>query len=109
MPEHKMITIDGVRVRPEDVNRYRARTAAGTGPLTQAHAEPTAPPAGFSPGAQGVGVDDVVEYLATADEAETERVLDAEAAEGGKQRKSLLDQREALLAQARERASGGGA
>ena len=27
MPEHKMIVIDGVRVRPEDVERYKAGTA----------------------------------------------------------------------------------
>lgn len=109
MPVHKMVTIDGIRVRLEDVDRYRARSAAPAGPLTRAHAEPsTAPPSGpFDPGAQGVNADDVLAHLATADEAETERVLDAEA--NGKGRKTLLEQREALLAQARERASGGGA
>lgn len=111
MPTHKMVTIDGVRVRPEDADRYRARAAAPgpAGPLTRAQADPgpSAPQAPFDPA--GGSVEAVLSHLADADEAETARVLDAEAAEDGKQRKSLLEQREQLLAQARERADGGGA
>ncbi|MFE5159646.1 hypothetical protein ACFRNT_14220 [Streptomyces sp. NPDC056697] len=107
MPTHKMVTIDGVRVRPEDVDRYRARTSAGgdAGPLTRAHADPGTRQEPFDPGA--AAVEAVLAHLAGADEAETARVLDAEAA--GKNRKSLVEQREHLISQARERADGGGA
>lgn len=109
MPEHKMIEIDGIRVREEDADRYRARVRPGAGarPLTRTLADPsaeTAPPAEFDP--SGHNVDDVLAHLADASEAETARVLDAEA--DGKGRKSLTEQREQLLAAARERAAGDG-
>lgn len=108
MAEHKMEILNGVRYRPEDVERARARAQADApaGPLTTAHADPVqtpdAPP--FDPAA-AANADVVLQYLATADEAETLRVLDAEAE--GKGRKGLLDQREQLLTAARERAENG--
>jgi hypothetical protein len=101
MTEHKMRVLDGVRYRPVDYERARARAGASapTGPLTRQLAEP------FDPAATGVGVEQVLAHLAGADEAETLRVLDAEVA--GKNRKALADQREQLLATARERADHG--
>ncbi|MEV8396255.1 hypothetical protein ACFVAF_34605 [Streptomyces sp. NPDC057596] len=116
MPVHKMITIDGVRVRPEDVDRYRRRAGgdAPAGPLTQAHADPRAQekqePDGdlFDPSEHTVL--QVIAHLAEADEQETARVLDSEA--GGEKRKGLLERREEFLEEARQRAaagSGGGA
>ncbi|MFD0437008.1 hypothetical protein [Streptomyces chartreusis] len=51
-------------------------------------------------------VDEILAYLATADEEEVLRVLDAEAA-AKKPRSSLLNARDTLLAEARERAAGG--
>ncbi|MFF9758576.1 hypothetical protein ACF1G4_03245 [Streptomyces caelestis] len=117
MPEHKMITIDGIRVRAEDADRYRARTggAAGgqAGPLTAAQADPRTrtqePP---EDGPEGDGFDpaehtvlQVIAHLAEADEEETARVLDAEAQ--GEKRKGLLERREEFLAEARQRAAGG--
>ncbi|WP_333745849.1 hypothetical protein [Streptomyces sp. IBSBF 2950] len=103
MPVHKMVTIDGIRVRAEDEERYRARTGAGAGPLTRALAEPpktvdpqepeepeepeeSAPPVLFDPAQHDAP--SVLEYLAEADEAETARVLAAEAA--GKNRKTIM-------------------
>ncbi|MBP5931909.1 hypothetical protein F3K39_28665 [Streptomyces sp. LBUM 1479] len=109
MPNHKMVTIDGIRVRAEDEDRYRARTGAGAGPLTRALAEPPktdapqepeepeepedagepeepTPQAVFDPSQHDAP--SVLEYLAEADEAETARVLAAEAA--GKNRKTIM-------------------
>ncbi|MDX3839044.1 hypothetical protein [Streptomyces europaeiscabiei] len=85
MPTHKMVTIDGIRVRAEDEARYRARTGGGApaGPLTRALAEPEPL---FDPSEHDVPA--VQEHLAAADEAETARVLAAEAA--GKNRKTIL-------------------
>ncbi|MCX4661495.1 hypothetical protein [Streptomyces uncialis] len=114
MPDHKMITIGGVRVRAGDEARYRARHTT-TGPLGMRHADPPPPPppgddgegqdpAGprpdgttgpgdapgdaevFDPGAHTVP--DVLAYLAAADEAEIRRVLDAEAV--GQARTTIL-------------------
>ena len=47
----------------------------------------------------------VIAHLAEADEAETARVLDAEAE--GEKRKGLLERRDEFLAEARQRAVGG--
>jgi hypothetical protein len=113
MPEHKMVTIDGIRVRAEDEARYRARMGAGAdaGPLTRAQADPATqnpqepgPGDEFDPAEHTVV--QVVAYLAQADEQETARVLDAEAA--GEKRKGLLDRRDEFLAEARARAAAGG-
>lgn len=113
MPEHKMISIDGIRVRAEDETRYRARTAPPAGadgqapPLTRAQAAPrTQTPAGpddFDPAEHTVL--QVIAHLAEADEQETARVLDAE--EDGEKRKGLLERREEFLEEARTRAAGG--
>ncbi|MFD9952470.1 hypothetical protein [[Kitasatospora] papulosa] len=111
MPEHKMITINGVRVRADEAARYRARTAAPAGgqapPLTAAQADPRAPeqadPDAFDPAEHTVL--QVIAHLAEADEEETVRVLDAEAS--GEQRKGLLERREEFAAEARQRAAGG--
>lgn len=113
MPTHKMITIDGIRVRAEDEARYRARTggAAPAGPLTQAQADPRTQeqqdPAAeddlFDPAEHTVL--QVIAHLAEADEEETARVLDVEAE--GEKRKGLLERREEFLAEARQRAAGG--
>ncbi|MFF8879607.1 hypothetical protein [Streptomyces flaveolus] len=114
MPTHKMITIDGIRVRAEDEARYRARTggSADAGPLTRAQADPRTQETeqqptggdGFDPAEHTVV--QVIAYLAEADEQETARVLDVEAS--GEKRKGILDRREEFLAEARERADGGG-
>jgi uncharacterized phage protein gp47/JayE len=111
-----MITIDGIRVRSEDEARYRARTGAtaDTGgqaePLTAAQADPRTQETtggdgdgGFDPAEHTVL--QVVAHLADADEAETARVLDAEAE--GEKRKSLLERREEFMQEARQRAAGG--
>lgn len=114
MPDHKMITIDGIRVRAEDEARYRARTGAPAGgqapPLTRAQADPRPQrpedgdrDGGFDPADHTVL--QVIAHLADADEEETARVLDAEAE--GEQRKGLLERREEFLAEARQRAAGG--
>ena len=112
MPEHKMITIDGIRVRAEDEKRYRARVSPPAGgqapPLTAAQADPrTQAPEGqedgFDPAEHTVL--QVIAHLAEADEAETARVLDAEAE--GEKRKGLLERRDEFLAEARQRAVGG--
>ncbi|MCR8947228.1 hypothetical protein NW249_34645 [Streptomyces sp. OUCMDZ-4982] len=117
MPEHKMVTIDGVRYRPEDVARARARAGTGAGALTVADAhlpgskttdpEETAPDAeAFDPAEHTVL--QVIAHLAEADEEETARVLDREAS--GEKRKGLLERREEFLLEAQQRAgSGGGA
>lgn len=116
MPEHKMITIDGTRVRSDEAARYRARTAPSAGgqapPLTQAQADPRAQAEGEE-NEEGGGFDpaentvlQVIAHLADADEAETARVLDAEAT--GEKRKGLLERREEFLAEARQRAGGPG-
>ncbi|MFD9107146.1 hypothetical protein [Streptomyces bottropensis] len=104
MPTHKMVTIDGIRVRAEDEDRYRARTGGGApaGPLTRALAEPEpeepeeteepeesgepAPALLFDPSEHDAP--GVLAHLATADETETARVLAAEAA--GKNRKTIM-------------------
>ncbi|MBP5890640.1 hypothetical protein [Streptomyces scabiei] len=95
MPTHKMITIDGIRVRAEDEDRYRARTGGGApaAPLTRALAEPEpekpeepAPAPLFDPSEHDAP--GVLAHLATADETETARVLAAEAA--GKNRKTIM-------------------
>ncbi|WP_155054585.1 hypothetical protein [Streptomyces blattellae] len=57
----------------------------------------------FDPAAHKV--DQVLAYLATADETEVVRVLDAEAT--GKKRTSIVSARDEILAAARERAAGG--
>jgi hypothetical protein len=119
MPTHKMITIDGIRVRAEDEARYRARAGGGeqAGALTAAQADPhTQDPQDPGPGGQE-GFDpaehtvlQVIAHLAEADEQETARVLDIEAE--GEKRKGLLERREEFLEEARQRAaagSGGGA
>ncbi|MYR76538.1 MULTISPECIES: hypothetical protein [unclassified Streptomyces] len=114
MPEHKMQTIDGIRVRAEDVARYRARTAPAAGgqapPLTAAQADPRAQgqkrqpdPNAFDPAEHTVL--QVIAHLAEADEAETARVLDEEAK--GEQRKGLLERREEFLDEAQQRAMAG--
>ncbi|MGW7473663.1 hypothetical protein ACWGIT_18970 [Streptomyces cyaneofuscatus] len=118
MPEHKMVTIDGVRYRPEDAERARARARAGAqaGALTVADAhlpgsnKDTDPgdqdtdPGGFDPAEHTII--QVMAHLAEADEEETARVLDAEAK--GEGRKGLTDRRGELIEEARKRASGGG-
>ncbi|MFH9692640.1 hypothetical protein [Streptomyces globisporus] len=115
MPEHKMITIDGVRVRADEAARYRARTAPAAGgqapPLTQAQADPRAQEKDDDP--EGGGFDpaehtvlQVIAHLAEADEDETARVLDSEAT--GEKRKGLLERRDEFLAEARQRAGGPG-
>jgi hypothetical protein len=109
MPAHKMVTIDGIRVRAEDEARYRARTGAGAGPLALTHAQPAqpeqadepeqaeqpeepaqaekpAPQSLFDPSQHDAPT--VLAHLATADETETARVLAAEAA--GKNRKTIM-------------------
>jgi hypothetical protein len=58
------------------------------------------PEASFDPAKHDAKL--VLAYLADADAAEAERVLDAEAA--GKARKGILDQREQILARARDNA-----
>ncbi|MFE9920462.1 hypothetical protein ACFYQA_02410 [Streptomyces sp. NPDC005774] len=111
MPEHKMITIDGIRVRAEDAARYRARTAppacGQAPPLTQAQADPRTQGKqeqdGFDPAEHTVL--QVIAHLAETDEDETARVLDIEAQ--GEKRKSLLERREEFMQEARTRAAGG--
>lgn len=114
MPEHKMQTIDGIRVRAEDVARYRPRPAPAAGgqapPLTTAQADTRAQEkaqdsvsGGFDPAKHTVL--QVVAYLAEADEAETARVLDEEAK--GEQRKGLLERRAEFLTEAQQRTAGG--
>ncbi|MGQ4486889.1 hypothetical protein ACN6LM_003904 [Streptomyces sp. SAS_281] len=116
MPEHKMITINGVRVREDEAARYRARaraTAPEGGqapPLTAAHAdprtqekEPERDPDAFDPAEHTVL--QVIAHLAEADEDETARVLDAEGS--GEKRKGLIERRDEFLAEARQRAAGG--
>lgn len=83
MPVHKMVTIDGIRVRAEDEARYRARTGASAGPLTRALAVPEPL---FDPSEHDAPA--VLAHLADADETETARVLAAEAA--GKNRKTIM-------------------
>ncbi|MEU4920186.1 hypothetical protein AB0G29_12605 [Streptomyces parvus] len=119
MPEHKMQTIDGVRYRPEDVERARARQrAAQAGALTVADAHLPGSKTTDDPGDQGDGdtgdgfdpaehnILQVLAHLAEADEDETARVLDLEAK--GEARKGLTERRAELLEEARKRASGGG-
>jgi hypothetical protein len=115
MPEHKMITINGVRVRAEDETRYRRRrTVVSEGgqaaPLTRAQAKPKqdqepqgADGGGFDPSEHTVL--QVIAHLAEADMEETARVLDVEAAADA--RKGLLERRAEFLAEARQREMGG--
>ncbi|MEU8704202.1 hypothetical protein [Streptomyces sp. NPDC048565] len=84
MPAHKMLTLNGVRYRPEDAARARR---SATGPLSMAQAEPQAPAEVFDPASHDVPT--VLAHLADADEDETTRVLAAEAA--GKNRKTILE------------------
>ncbi|MFJ6438535.1 hypothetical protein [Streptomyces sp. NPDC091416] len=114
MPEHKMIVIDGIRVRADEAARYRARTAPPAGgqapPLTQAQADPRTQETDQEPGAGGFDpaehtVLQVIAHLAEADEQETARVLDAESK--GEQRKGLMERQDEFLAEARQRAAGG--
>ncbi|MFJ9427596.1 hypothetical protein [Streptomyces sp. NPDC101249] len=116
MPEHKMITIDGIRVRADEAARYLARTAPAPAPeggqappLTAAQADPRAheraqDPDAFDPGEHTVL--QVIAHLAEADEGETLRVLDAEAS--GEKRKGLLERQEEFLQEARQRAAAAG-
>ncbi|WP_199785510.1 hypothetical protein, partial [Streptomyces sp. Tu 6176] len=86
--------------------------AAGAGgqapPLTAAQADPrpqerAAGPEAFDPAEHTVL--QVIAHLAEADEQETARVLDAEAA--GEKRKGLLERRDEFLAEAQQRAAAG--
>ncbi|WP_263170677.1 hypothetical protein [Streptomyces sp. SCSIO ZS0520] len=109
MPTHKMLTIDGIRVRAEDEDRYRARSAPAPGPLTQTMAQPAPPlppadPDLFNPSDHTLP--QVIAYLAEADEEESARILDEEAQ--GEKRKGLLERRDEFLAEARQRAAGSG-
>lgn len=97
MPEHKMIIINGIRVRPEDADRYRAQAPAPARDAADAPAGPIVPVAGTT--------EQVLTYLATVGVAETERVLAAEAE--GKARAGILGKREQLLAAAAERDAAG--
>lgn len=119
MTEHKMQTIDGIRYRPEDVKRARARADAQAGALTVADARLPGSSKDADPGDQDdLGGDtdgfdpaehtilQVMAHLAEADEAETTRVLDLE--EQAEARKGLTERRAELLQEARKRASGGG-
>ncbi|MEU8671380.1 hypothetical protein AB0C71_31350 [Streptomyces anulatus] len=120
MPEHKMVTIDGVRYRAEDAGRARARAGAQAGALTVADAHLPGSKTTGDPGDQGDQGDgdvdgfdpaehnilQVLAHLAEADEDETARVLDLEAK--GEARKGLTERRPELLEEARKRASGGG-
>jgi hypothetical protein len=109
-----MIVLGGIRVRAEDADRYRARTAPAPAggqapPLSTAQADPrtqgkTGDPQAFAPADHTVL--EVIAYLAEADEQETARVLDAEA--DGDQRKGLLERREEFMQEARQRAGGSG-
>lgn len=115
MPDHKMLTINGIRVRADEASRYRARTTPPAGgqapPLTAAQADPRTQeneqeqgdPGAFDPADHTVL--QVIAHLADADEDETARVLDVEA--GGEKRKSLVERRDEFLAEARQRAAGG--
>lgn len=96
MPEHKMVILDGVRYRPEDVDQAALRQRRRSGPLSTRATQATKPeePTQFDPSADGV--DAVLAYLGTADHAEAVRVLDAEAA--GKARTTILSKREEILA-----------
>jgi hypothetical protein len=97
MPEHKMLIIDNIRVRPEDADRYL--------PQAPAPARAAAAPAdAFDPAA--VAAEQVLTYLGTVGETEALRVLDAEAA-GKKPRTGILGKREQLLTAARERDAAG--
>lgn len=118
MPEHKMQTIDGIRYRPEDVARARARAGAQAGALTVAHAHLPGSKTTDGPGDQGDGdaggfdpaehtILQVMAHLAEADEDETTRVLDLE--EKTEARKGLTERRTELLEEARKRAPGGAA
>ncbi|MER7696169.1 hypothetical protein [Streptomyces sp. NPDC096095] len=119
MPEHKMVTIDGVRYRSEDAARARARAGAQAGTLTVADArlpgsskdtDPGDPaeqggdPGGFDPAEHTIV--QVIAHLAEADEDETARVLDVEA--HAEARKGLIERRAEFLEEAKKRASGGG-
>ncbi|MFJ2182981.1 hypothetical protein ACIOJG_20405 [Streptomyces anulatus] len=117
MPEHKMVTIDGVRYRAEDAGRARSRAGAQAGALTVADAHLPGSSKDTDPGDQGDGdvggfdpaehtILQVMAHLAEADEDETARVLDLEAKAEG--RKGLTERRAELLEEARKRASGGG-
>lgn len=96
MPEHKMLIIGGVRVRPEDAHRYR--------PVAEPEPEPAAPAEPFDPAA--ATAEQVLTYLGTVGAAEAARVLDAEAA--GKNRVGITNRREQLLAAATDREGGDG-
>lgn len=92
MPEHKMITIDGVRYRSEDAHRAprtRKQRVPSTAPVRET-AQVEVEGVAYDPGAHNV--DEVLAYLESADAEETERVLAAEAE--GKARKTILDTRE---------------
>jgi hypothetical protein len=97
-----MLIIGGVRVRPEDADRYRAQAGA---PAPERASTP-APAGDFDPSAPGVTADQVLTYLGTVGEAEATRVLDAEAA--GRSRAGIVGKREQLLAAARERDTAAG-
>jgi hypothetical protein len=99
MPEHKMLIIAGVRVRPEDADRYRTQA-----PAPERASAPAPAPAGPLDPA-GAKAEDVLTYLGTVGAAEAARVLDAEAA--GKARSGILGKREQLLAAAAERDAAG--
>ncbi|MFJ6440260.1 hypothetical protein [Streptomyces sp. NPDC091649] len=124
MPEHKMVTIDGVRYRSEDAARARARAGAQAGALTVADARLPGSSKDTDPGDQGNGdpadqgggpggfdpaehtIVQVIAHLAEADEDETARVLDVEA--HAEARKGLIERRAEFLEEAKKRASGGG-
>ncbi|WP_435112026.1 hypothetical protein [Nocardiopsis synnemataformans] len=95
MPQHKMVTIDGIRYRPEDVPAgYTPPEPRTPRTLSTQRSTPPANAGPFDPSADGV--DAVLAYLDTADYDEAVRVLDAEA--DGKARSTILGKREEILA-----------
>jgi hypothetical protein len=105
MPTHKMLTINGIRVRPEDAHRYRQTPDPEPAPAAPAADGSAAVPADpFDPSA--ATAEQVLTYLGTVGAAEAARVLDAEAA--GKNRVGITSKRAPLLAAAADRDEDGG-
>lgn len=103
MVEHKMQTIDGIRYRPEDAARVQARRGRQTQAMSTQNLKPTPTnPDPFDPGK--ATVEEVLDYLGTAEQPDKVRVLDAEAA--GKERSTILSKREEILG---EKEDGSGA
>ncbi|GAA4911289.1 hypothetical protein [Streptomonospora salina] len=92
MPEHKMVTIGGVRYRSEDAHkapRTRRERVPSTEPVRETR-QVEVEGAPFDPTAHNV--DEVLAYLKDAEPEEAERVYEAEAA--GKSRTTVLNTRE---------------